>query len=874
MARTPFLTACFVALLSAAVMLPAARVSAAIAPPLEGGLLFAGIESTAAFQRLNPDSELITQALVGIVVDGAELGTEIVYRIGGAYYLPSSILGRMGVRGAARHGRFYLMTPGGEVETGSHYFRDIYGEMFFHADMLDEVLKIRWEFSEERYAITMTLPWWQQGPADGTAEKADVAEVDFNPSSFGLTQIRLDHTQYFQEQGDYGYSNLLLRGRLLDGVWRSELVHENNRDLRAENYYWLKDFEHVQTLVGNQDVLINPLLPSVETTGAQALYSSNPIEFDPYQDQTRSQYVRSFGIPAKDIEGNAQPGAIAELRVNERPIARVRVNLDGTYRFDQVRSNSLQFQTTRVHILDQRSFVELEVQDFTRTPIDLLLDPGQVVGFAGAGVNGNPLDPIRQASGEAAFGLVRYGLTEKLTLEAGLQSADGLTHQVLGLSSSFGQRWALTASAGHHDGAYGYNTDFYGRGERWILNLRSQHYGDGFRSTVADASSFSEARYEYWLTPRFSLGLHGRAAEGASSRRDYLLPGFTWRFNRLNTLRVWPDFDGRYRFDLRTSHRQRDWFELVHDSTGTRAEYRYFRGPQLEFFGRVFDYSEVSRTEAEVGTIWYPNAYDDRSKFAASVLGGEGGMGYRLTWQTTVLPGLFSHLELRDEPVATEYSDMGLQVRWTLSVDLAIAGGRPVPARNDFIQSRAGSIGGRLLLGDGEDVRSEGIEQIAILIDGRPHTAVLRGRHFFVRNIPPGVYEVALGSENLPMSISPAGVTHRVRVVPAATTPVDFVVNREFGLGGRVTSANGQGVAGARLEVLDDSGAVVRITRTDDYGYYQLSGLAPEHYRIRLGEPQSEGEAPFIDVTITDAFVFDADLMLPPAANPPATVSR
>ena len=306
--------------------------------------------------------------------------------------------------------------------------------------------------------------------------------MDFNPSTVGITQVRLDHTQLFNEDDSYGYSNLLLRGRLADGIWRGELIHQDNRDIRAENYYWLRDFEHVQALVGHQEVLINPLLPSVQTTGAQALYSSNPIEFDPFQDQTRSQYVRSFGIPAKDIEGTAQPGAIAELRVNERPIARVRVNLDGTYRFDRVRDTALQFQTTKVHILDQRSYIELEVQDFTRTPIDLLLKKGQVVGFGGVGANGNPLDPMRSASGEAAFGLVRYGISESLTVEAGLQSANGRMHEVAGLAASFGRRWALTASAGHHEGAYGYNTDFYGRGERWVLNLRSQQFRRRFQN--------------------------------------------------------------------------------------------------------------------------------------------------------------------------------------------------------------------------------------------------------------------------------------------------------------------------------------------------------------------------------------------------------
>jgi len=852
---------------------------------VEGSLLFAGLDAGYSFQHTSAETEPVVSELVGIIVDGQELGTELVYRLGTGYYLPADILARIGVQGAARAGRFYLSTPGGEVETGAHYFRDIYGRMFFHADMLDEVLKIFWEFSAEKYAISMTLPWWHSSAPGSKDLTAAGPDIDFKPSAFGVTQVRLDHTQFIDDRSSYGYSNLLVRGRLAEGVWRSEVIHEENRQARAENYYWMKDFDHVQTLVGNQDVLINPLLPTVETTGAQALYSSNPIEFDPYQDQTRSQYVRRFGIPTKDIEGTAQPGAIAELRINERPVARVRVNLDGTYRFDHIRNNSLQFQTVKVYVLDQRSFVELEVQDFSRTPIDLLLEKGQLVGFGGTGVNGNPLDPALKSKGAAAFGLVRYGISDQLTLEAGMQTVAGRMHEVAGLSASFGRRWALTASTGHHDGGYGYNTDLYGRGERWILNLRSQKYGDGFRTELSEASSFNELRYEYWLTQRFSLGLNGRSAEGGGRSKDYLLPGLTWRFNRRNTLRVWPDFNGEYRMDLRTSHRERDWFEFVHDATGNRAEYRYFKGPQLEFFGRLYDYSEVDRTTAELGGIWYPNAFDDRSKLAGSLLGGDGGMGYRLTWETTVLPGLFSHLELREEPVATEYTDRGLQIRWTLSVDLAISGGRPVPARNDFVQSRAGSIGGRLMLADGGDIRSEGIEQVAILIDGRPHTAVLRGRFFFVRNLPPGIYEVSLGSEYLPMSISPEKVTHRVRVVPAATTTVDFVVHREYGVGGRVTGSAGEGAADVRVKVLDDTREVILSTRTDAYGYYQLSGLRPGHYLVRVeseagtsgpSEPASANQPAVAEreVTLTDDFVFDADLTLVGTGSPPAAVSR
>lgn len=864
MARTPDKLKWMV---TAALLVAAVRVSAAATGVTESAALFAGWDGGFGVAGSAADESLAKSELVGIIVDGRELDTLVVYRLGSSHYLPAEVLGRIGVHGAMRAGRLMLTTPGGEVEAAPHYFRDLYGELFFRADMLDEVLKIRWEFSSEKYAFHLTLPWWQQGgPADGPIAERDAGAVQFAPPTFGLTQIRLDHTQIANQDYSYGYSNLLLRGRLAEGIWRGEVIRQDHQDVRAQDYYWMRDFSHVQALVGNQQVVINPLLPSVETTGAQALYSSNEIRFDPYRDQTRSDYVRSFGIPAKEIEGRSQPGAIAELRIDGRPVARIRVQLDGTYRFDRVPSNSLQFRSVKVHILDQRSMVELEVQDFTQTPIDLLLDRGQTVAFAGVGANGNPLDPVLGTRGEAAFLLGRYGLTENLTLEAGVQSADGSVHQVAGLSTSLGRNLAATASVGQHDGDYGYSFDLYGRGTRWQLNARQQDYAAGFRGTRAPAQRFSDLRYEYWLTPAISVGAYGRSVRNGVDDQDFLLPGFSWRFGARNFARVWPDFDGGYRVDVRTMHRERDWFEYVADSSGQRGEYRLYHSPSLEFFGRVRYLSDAQATLGEAGAIWYPNPYDDRSLLAGSLIGGDGGAGYRFNWQTTVLPGFYSNLELRDEPVATEFADRGLQLRWTLSVDLAFSGFRPMPARNEFLQSRSGSIGGRVLLAQGGSLADEGVDKVVILIDGRPHTAVLRGRYFFVRDVPPGVYDVALGAQYLPMSFSPQQVSYRVRVAPAATTSVDFSVNEEFGLSGRVTETSGDGLSGVRLLISTD-GEPVSTVRTDTYGYYQVSGLTAGRYTVRV----ADATGGTVERTVMlDDFVFDVDLRVSGAPEVPS----
>ncbi|MEM8765995.1 MAG: carboxypeptidase-like regulatory domain-containing protein [Pseudomonadota bacterium] len=839
-------------------VLPGMRASAA-SGSLESNLLFAGMDIAQVIPASALSAAALKGELVGIIVDGREVSMELVYRNGERFLLPAQLLGKMGIRGTSRAGRLFLTTPGGDVEAPRSYFEQIDGALFFKDTLLDEVLKIRWEFAPDRYAFNMTLPWWQKdlGPATDALTPEDLTgQVDVSPSAFGVTQLRLDHTHLSNKLVNSDITELLMRGRLSDGIWRAEVIAQDNRPTRAEDYYWLRDFEHVQGLVGNQQVSINPLLPAIETTGAQALFSSKEIEFDPYQDQTRGQFIRRFGIPTKDIEGVAQPGAIAELRINEKPIARTRVNLDGTYGFRRIRSNSLQFQTVTVRILDQRSLVELEVQDFTRTPIDLLLDDEQTVVFGGLGGNGNPLDELQKVTGESVFGLVRHGLTDRLTVEAGLQSASGVFHQTAGVTASLARNWATSLSLGHREGAFGHSFELYGRSERWQFTARSQLQEENFRGQRSPETTSNEIRYEHWVRPNLSLGLHGRYRDTGNETFKFLLPGLNWRFNNRNIVRIWPDFEGEYRAEVRTIHRRRDWFEFVHDSAGDRAEYRFFRAQNHEIFGRLSRFSFDDSTVAEFGTVFYPNRFDDRSQIGGSVLGGSNGFGFRFLWQTTILPGLFSYLELRDNPVRTEFSDPGLQLRWTVSVDLAISGGRPIPARNDFIQGRLGSIGGRLTLPDGEPITSLGVDKVTVMLNGRAHTAVLRGRHFFLRNIRPGIYEVSLSAEHLPMMLSPRKTKYRVKVVPAATSTVDFIVQHEYGLLGQVLKEEGSGLGNVRVEARNADGELLHATLTDAYGYYQFSGFPPGEYQLSV---VNGGETIVRRIEIVDSFVFDAD---------------
>ena len=85
-ATTPMTAAPAGALASATSTTAAAGVaSSGAVASVDAGLLFAGLDGAFSFRTANPDDELIQGELVGIIVDGEEFGTELVYRLGEAY---------------------------------------------------------------------------------------------------------------------------------------------------------------------------------------------------------------------------------------------------------------------------------------------------------------------------------------------------------------------------------------------------------------------------------------------------------------------------------------------------------------------------------------------------------------------------------------------------------------------------------------------------------------------------------------------------------------------------------------------------------------------------------------------------------------------
>ena len=808
--------------------------------------------------------------LVGLVIDGEEVGSEIILWRADNFWLPyPALLDYLGVSARRKGGELRLTTPGGEVTLDPGALLNHHGELYISRDTLRDRLHIDIAFDSARYAVRMQLSWWSGSGA--RARQLPPREPDFRPPSFSVSQLRLD--QHFtggeQIETTY-YTELTGAGRLASGVWRVELEKAEEFDLVPQEYFWVNAREQQQWLLGKQTTTAHPLLPGREFTGVQSAWSNRPFQQDYYEDLTRNDFTRSLGIGVKDISGRARPGSIAELLVDDQRAAVTRVRLDGSYDFSGVQLPGRQFNRVVVRIREPGSGTLLEEQDFSGVNSDLLLEGGRQVLYGGAGVRGNPLHPDYDGTDGAGLLQWRAGLSNRVTVEALYQELDETPYALAGLTTTLGERWLASGSVASADGgANAWQLETTGFGEQWQFRHLSREFEPAFRANP-EREFTHEAELRHSVTDTWTWGVLGRRERSYERDIDFVLPGAHWRPTRSAAITAWPNYEGDYRIDFRTWTGAGGRFSYTWEDHRQEADYRTDLPGGITWFNAVRD--EPSRSARfETGLQWLPDDGDERSRLAGSLIANEDGeMGYALQFDWLLLPGIFSRLEVRDEPEETGVYAQGFRAMWTLTADFSFTGFRPRPASSGRSFNRAGSISGRLVAADGMPARAGGVEQVTVLVDGHARRAVMEGDYFHLANLRPGTYNLRLDAESLPLEVVPEARTYVVEVGSGAVTDVRLQVQREYAAAGRVIDQSGTPVVDALIEVTGSDGFLRRV-RSDRFGLYRVDGLAPGSYRAAV--LSVDGVAPagtaIRQLTVADDFLFDQDLVLTRRAAAP-----
>ncbi|MDW7967979.1 MAG: carboxypeptidase-like regulatory domain-containing protein [Thermoanaerobaculum sp.] len=193
-----------------------------------------------------------------------------------------------------------------------------------------------------------------------------------------------------------------------------------------------------------------------------------------------------------------------------------------------------------------------------------------------------------------------------------------------------------------------------------------------------------------------------------------------------------------------------------------------------------------------------------------------------------------------------------------LTADYAYSSGLLTPTGSLPLQRETGAIAGRLWVAHGR----ANLAGARVVVWGVGGTTTDSGGRFFLGSVPPGVYEVELDPDKLPLELVPKRSRVVVEVQAGVTTRVDFPMEVLVGVAGRVTDAAGRPVAGVRVVLEGEQSIRVKETSSDEFGLFRFDQVPLGTYILRAVGPE-ERSLTWRQVELRE-FLFDQDLQLPP----------
>ena len=744
-----------------------------------------------------------------------------------------------------------IPTPLGTAQLQASEATEHDDQRYFPIAKLAAKLGARIVFDQADYALHVSLPWNPAAHGPTPAAGTQSVKPDIYAPSLSLSSWHSE--AYFTRLGNQDTLNTYtdLGGALGPGYWRMRYYSATGAPGRLDDYGWVLDQGRGRWLLCNDQLALDPLLPYAQLTGAQYAWTNLPEQV--YGEADANQFVATQLQGGRVISGSdGPPGGIAELRINGKPVARTAIRLDGRWQFRDVLLRG-----------DERVEVALYQRFGDGTPVRIeqvnvasggqALPAGTLISYGGIGLDGNPLDSTVGSHGLGGFYQLRYGLDQRWTLGTTVQHTLGQTYGLANVVGGFGAlgTWGLTLGRNGAAGAW----SLYGRGgnARWSWSGYAIDRGANYFQGYAARSWDHYAQADWNATPTLNLNLSGRDAYDPlyAGHTRFLKPGFAWQATSTLNLSAMPDYFGNYAWNANWMPDARNQLTLSRYAGVDQAQWRHDFGDGYGgSLGVTHEGFLGTRTSALLSGLWRgPRPI----LWSAGLLQGRGHLGYLLDAAVEAVPGLSAHLQVQDDPLlAAQPGQNGLLVQFVLVADFAVTPSGLTRGGLGAYMARRGSIAGRVRGTLPDNVHWRDLKGVPLLINGRPRGHLDDDGQFRIGDLQPGVYQVQLDAEHLPIDLVPVQQAPWVQVRAGVTTTVDFRVQLRLGFAGRLTRA-GKPVSNAPIEVLDAAGRIVARGDSDAWGYYRVDGLPPGSYTLRADGAQ-------ITVTLTRRFLFGQNL--------------
>ena len=819
--------------------------------------------------------------LVGIMINGREVGTLDIIEENNTLLIPLETLGELGgfsVKGT--QSGVEAKTPLGVVTFAPSTVKQINGLSYVTKEILQQKLDISLELNTADLTLLADLPW-----RGGSRQPRTNAQLtpDFLAPSTGLSSLRQELTLNTSSRDTSIRSSTLLGGRLAGGTWRVRMGNNFEDQPNLTEYFFYKRSNQFRYQIGRQRLGLHPLLNSLDLTGLQFGYSNLPATSFGIS-SSASEILPRRSRPVQTFRGQVPPASVVQLRVGGVAVASQQVGFNGIYEFLDVRLPVGQSNEIEILVFDRNNLRSpIDIRTVRISSSDLLLPAGGNVQLGGLGFSGNLVqdslfsDFNSDDGGElVGFYQLRQGLSNNLTLEGSLQAVPNSFQSQAGLVWRLANPVILSASVGNSFDKVGYSANLDVDFDKLEINANSQSLPDGYRT---GNSSFSRERFNHSLDLRyrfgnkFNLGFIARSRkDGENNSSNYILPTFSARpFSKLS-LNGRPDIYGKYLLNafFRPNRSTRLSFNSYGDSYVSDLRYNLNRNYQLSFGN---EFGGDSNPRYSIGLNHNASNFNNLSWNVGLAL-SDGEVGPTAGASMRLLPGLFARLNYQAIPSRggsfNAFDDGRLSL--SLTSDMSVAGGRFTPARYSGISKERGAVAGKLAV-EGETEGFDLSGSIVRVYDTRNKnvgsTKTDSSGNFFVGNLPEGVYVLELEPEELPIELAVSKTSFVAEVGAAGVTRVDFPVRTEYGVAGKVTDASGQPLKEVRIELVTSKGARVLSGTTDQFGLYRLDGVPVGKYTLRVSpqdELNSNNTLPKRQVVINNKFVYNQNLQLPVSA--------
>ncbi|MDY6897810.1 MAG: carboxypeptidase regulatory-like domain-containing protein [Cyanobacteriota bacterium] len=819
--------------------------------------------------------------LVGIMINGREVGTLDIIEENNTLLIPLETLGELGgfsVKQASNG--IEAKTPLGTVNFSPSTIKQINGLSYVSKELLQKKLDISLELNTADLTLLADLPW-----RGGSRQPRTNAQLtpDFLAPSTGLSSLRQELTLDTSSRDTNIRTSTLLGGRLAGGTWRLRLNNNFEDQPNLAEYFFYKRSNQFRYQIGRQRLGLHPLLNGLDLTGLQFGYSNLPTQSFGIS-SSASEILPRRSRPVQTFRGQVPPASVVRLRVGGVIVAEQQVGFNGIYEFLDVRLPVSQANEVELLVFDRNNLRSpIDIRTVRINSSDLLLPAGGNVQLGGVGFSGNLVqdnlfnDFNSDDEGElVGFYQLRQGLSSNLTFEGSLQAIPNSFQGQAGLVWRLANPVILSASVGNSFDEVGYAANLDVDFDKLEINANSQSLPEGYRTGNRESSRerFNHSlELRYRFGNKYNMGFIARSRkDGDSDSSDYILPTFSARpFSKLS-LNGRPDIYGRYLFNafFRPNRDTRLSFNTYGDSYVSDLRYNLNRNYQLSF---GTEFGDDADPRYSVGIGHNASNFNNLSWNVGLAL-SDGEVGPTAGASMRLLPGLFARLNYQAIPSRggsfTGFDDGRLSL--SLTSDMSVAGGRFTPARYSGIGKEHGAIAGKLAV-KGETEGFDLSNSIVRVYDTRNRsvgsTKTDSSGNFFVGNLPEGVYVIELEPEELPIELAVSKTSLVAEVGAAGVTRVDFPVRTEYGVAGKVTDASGQPLKEVRIELVTSTGARVLSGTTDQFGLYRLDGVPVGKYTLRVS-PQdslnSNNTLPKRQVVINNKFVYNQNLQLPVSA--------